>query len=289
MLVAVEVGRICTPGQHTPEIPMSSWTWNLWPEKTANRSTKKLLRDCPGTIKERSRPTNVSFWFLDCSLREKPHEALLYITPLLDFALEHIPFEKVKETPLYILATAGMRMLSSSQQEDILKHLREGILQKYQFLFPEGNLEIISGKQEGIYQWLAINYVLGKFRHSETPQVISPVRENEDDNLILRPRTVGAIDMGGASMQIAMEITSTLQLEGLSVSLGKGLIVLFVIAFIISFQTLKREQVTNIYLDIRNPLQCNFLVKVVIGNTEMALDQNRKSGPKEGLNETKTN
>lgn len=150
------------------------------------------------------------------SLREKPHEALLYITPLLDFALEHIPFEKVKETPLYILATAGMRMLSSSQQEDILKHLREGILQKYQFLFPEGNLEIISGKQEGIYQWLAINYVLGKFRHSETPQVISPVRENEDDNLILRPRTVGAIDMGGASMQIAMEITSTLQLEGLS-------------------------------------------------------------------------
>ncbi|XP_059083836.1 ectonucleoside triphosphate diphosphohydrolase 7-like isoform X2 [Tigriopus californicus] len=150
------------------------------------------------------------------SLREKPYEALLYITPLLEFALEHIPPEKVRETPLYILATTGMRMLSSKEQDDILTHLREGILQKYQFLFPEGNLEIITGKQEGIYQWLAINYVLGKFRHSETPQVISSVRESGEDGLILRPRTVGAIDMGGASMQIAMEITSALQLEGLS-------------------------------------------------------------------------
>ena len=43
----------------------------------------------------------------------------------------------------------------------------------------------------------------------------------EGDNLVLRPRTVGALDMGGASMQIAMEITSSLQMEGMSVSLKK--------------------------------------------------------------------
>ena len=58
------------------------------------------------------------------SLKDNPVGALDYITPLLEFALAHIPSEKVKETPLYILATAGMRLLERRQQEDILRNLR---------------------------------------------------------------------------------------------------------------------------------------------------------------------
>ena len=63
----------------------------------------------------------------------------------------------------------------------------------------------MNGLQEGVYQWLAINYVLGKFKYIH--------RETEDGSghrhheVVHRPRTVGAIDMGGASMQFAMEIT----------------------------------------------------------------------------------
>lgn len=68
--------------------------------------------------------------------------------------------------------------------------------------------------QEGIYQWLAINYVLGKFSHA---QDIDPKLIALPNDQVLRPRTVGAIDMGGASMQIAMEITSGLQMEGMTV------------------------------------------------------------------------
>ena len=152
-------------------------------------------------------------------LKDKPEDALEYIRPLLTFAQEHIPRHKIHETPLYILATAGMRMLEPMKQEAILSSVRNAVENNFDFLFPDGNLEVISGKQEGIYQWLAINYVLGKFDNDESGDSLVALEPKSDyDHVVLRPRTVGAIDMGGASMQIAMEITSKLQLEGMSVS-----------------------------------------------------------------------
>ena len=57
-----------------------------------------------------------------------------------------------------------MRLLEREKQEAVLSNLRRGIKENFSFYFPEGHLEIISGKQEGIYQWLSINYVLGKFQ-----------------------------------------------------------------------------------------------------------------------------
>ena len=120
------------------------------------------------------------------SLENEPEKAFEYLVPLLDFAAKHIPSENHQDTPLFILATAGMRLIHKGAQEKILKNVYENIIQKYDFYFPDSNLEIISGMQEGIYQWLAINYVLDKFDQ--------------------KSNTVGAIDMGGASMQIAVEV-----------------------------------------------------------------------------------
>merc|ERR550517_1121095 len=153
---------------------------------------------------------------------ETPDNAFEYLRPLLTFASDNIPKEKHKETPLYILATAGMRLLEKEKQEAVLANVRKGIRENFQFYFPEGHLEIISGKQEGIYQWLSINYVLGKFQHAEhlgndeELVAVEPSGHENSENLVFRPRTVGALDMGGASMQAAMEITTNLQLEGMT-------------------------------------------------------------------------
>jgi len=74
--------------------------------------------------------------------------------------------------------------------------------------------EVISGKDEGVYQWLSINYVLGKLDGAESAGAGSAGTGSAGTG----PRTVGALDMGGASLQIAMEVYPDDLLQSLSVS-----------------------------------------------------------------------
>lgn len=187
-----------------------------WPEHSGDK--RELLRIQP--LLQDGEPMVKKVTPGLSSLAETPDNAFEYLRPLLQFASDNIPTSSHKETPLYILATAGMRLVEKTQQEKILSNLRNGIRQNFSFYFPEEHLEIISGKQEGIYQWLAINFVLGRLSHRQpgdgAVELIAVEQGHGGENMVLRPRTVGAIDMGGASLQVAMEITTNLQLEGMS-------------------------------------------------------------------------
>ncbi|XP_071947091.1 ectonucleoside triphosphate diphosphohydrolase 4-like isoform X2 [Antedon mediterranea] len=140
---------------------------------------------------------------------ENPEDASEYIKPLLKFAGSHIPKNKHAETPLYILATAGMRMLPESQQKAILEDLIHDVPKDFDFLFSDTHFEVISGKQEGVYAWIGINYVLGRFDHADDDDAIVDVEMpaiNGDTDHMQRKRTVGILDMGGGSAQIAFEV-----------------------------------------------------------------------------------
>uniref|UniRef100_A0A8C7DZB1 nucleoside-triphosphate phosphatase n=1 Tax=Naja naja TaxID=35670 RepID=A0A8C7DZB1_NAJNA len=141
-----------------------------------------------------------------------PEKVSDYIFPLLNFAAEHIPRAKHKETPLYILCTAGMRILPESQQKAILEDLLTDIPVHFDFLFSDSHAEVISGKQEGVYAWIGINFVLGKFEHMDEEdeavvEVHIPGSESKEE--VVRKRTVGILDMGGVSTQIAYEVPKT--------------------------------------------------------------------------------
>nr|XP_057927558.1 ectonucleoside triphosphate diphosphohydrolase 4 isoform X2 [Doryrhamphus excisus] len=145
-------------------------------------------------------------------LATTPEKASDYIYPLLSFAAEHVPKDKHIETPLYILCTAGMRILPNSQQEAILEDLRTDIPVHFNFLFSDSHVEVISGKQEGVYAWIGINFVLGRFNHvhRDGEAVIEvSVPGNDQQEALVRKRTAGVLDMGGASTQIAFEVPKT--------------------------------------------------------------------------------
>uniref|UniRef100_A0A8C5RKA4 Ectonucleoside triphosphate diphosphohydrolase 7 n=1 Tax=Laticauda laticaudata TaxID=8630 RepID=A0A8C5RKA4_LATLA len=144
------------------------------------------------------------------TLAETPEKANEYMKPLLTFAAAYVPKAKHKETPLYIMCTAGMRLLPDKQQEAILKDLVRDIPLEYDFLFSESQAEVISGKQEGVYAWIGINFVLGRFDHVEEEDALISVTLSGQEEPMVRKRTVGILDMGGASLQIAYEVPSSI-------------------------------------------------------------------------------
>ncbi|KAK5865388.1 hypothetical protein PBY51_019664 [Eleginops maclovinus] len=179
-----------------------------WPPHNGNPHTLLDIRQ----MKDRDRKPVVKKIKPGIStLATTPTRASDYLYPLLSFAATHVPRNKHKETPLYILCTAGMRLLPDSQQAAILEDLVTDVPVDFDFLFSSSHAEVISGKQEGVYAWIGINFVLGRFDHADDEEATVEVTTgSQNQQPISRRRTVGIMDMGGASLQIAYEVPSAI-------------------------------------------------------------------------------
>ena len=87
-----------------------------------------------------------------------------YLTPLLELASSNIPADRHEDTVLYMLATAGMRMISEHDQNAIFDEIRTKIPEVSNFLFTPEHAGTISGKEEGVFAWISANYVLGRLK-----------------------------------------------------------------------------------------------------------------------------
>lgn len=125
----------------------------------------------------------------------KTHEISIYLTACMERAKEVIPKSQYQETPVYLGATAGMRLLRIENEglaDNVLIAVTQS-LSKYSFNFQ--GARVISGREEGAYGWITINYLLGKFtKKSRWFNLMT----NESDS----QETYGALDLGGASTQI---------------------------------------------------------------------------------------
>ena len=85
------------------------------------------------------------------SLANEPEKVFESLRPLLEFASSHIPVSKHHEASLFILCTAGMRLLPSETQERVIIHLQETVTRKWPFRLPKDGIQVISGKLEGYF------------------------------------------------------------------------------------------------------------------------------------------
>ncbi|RFU73972.1 nucleoside phosphatase gda1 cd39 [Trichoderma arundinaceum] len=122
-----------------------------------------------------------------------------HLKALIDTALDEIPASQVSETPIFLLATAGVRFLPKHQQTALLQGICTYLQANTQFQLPDcaSHVQVISGETEGLYGWIAANYLLGGF---DKPDEHAHGKGHH---------TYGFLDMGGASAQIAFAPNAT--------------------------------------------------------------------------------
>lgn len=122
------------------------------------------------------------------SFYNQPEKTPSSLQKMLVDAAQYLATQHIdqKVTPINIMGTAGMRLLPEDKQKAIYLSLKRYIQKNYHF--PIHQVKTISGQDEGLYAWMDVNYLAGSFK-THNP-------------------TIGSIDMGGASTQIAYETES---------------------------------------------------------------------------------
>jgi len=115
-----------------------------------------------------------------------PANISTYLQPLLDYAYSLVPEKEQKKAPIFLFATAGMRVIPIERQEAIIKEVRDTFSNSnFNFTYKEEWARVITGEEEGVYGWVTTNYLKDiLFEHDAKDHV------------------VGALDLGGVSLQI---------------------------------------------------------------------------------------
>ncbi|XP_074967891.1 ectonucleoside triphosphate diphosphohydrolase 2 [Phalacrocorax aristotelis] len=135
------------------------------------------------------------------SYSSNPLAAGTSLVHCLNQALRDVPKEKHMGTPLYLGATAGMRLLNIAnlQASDAVLSAVVATLKSYPFDFR--GAKILSGEEEGVFGWVTANYLLENFiKRGWLGEWIQPQK-----------MTLGAMDFGGASTQITFETRYTIE------------------------------------------------------------------------------
>lgn len=115
---------------------------------------------------------------------------------LMEFAAARIPLAAHGDTPVFVLATAGMRLLPTDKRDKLTTTICSSLKQHTPFRVGECDdfVQVIDGETEGTYGWLALNYLMNRLDGTNN-------------------HTVGFMDMGGALTQVAFAPSDAAEVE----------------------------------------------------------------------------
>lgn len=108
------------------------------------------------------------------------------LEPLLGWAKAVVPESEWNKTPVFLFGTAGMRRLRPDDQENIMAMCRT-VLKASGFKFDLSWSRVIRGVDEGMYGWVALNAMEDRLGGNDT---------------------LGALDLGGSSLEITYAVGS---------------------------------------------------------------------------------
>ncbi|KAL9578198.1 MAG: hypothetical protein Q9212_005867 [Teloschistes hypoglaucus] len=141
------------------------------------------------------------------SYKEDAEGAAKSLDVLMDVAMKTVPDKLKGCTPVAVKATAGLRILGDELSTKILAAVRTRLETQYPFPVVSsemGGVQVIDGKDEGVYAWITTNYLLGKIGGPDK----SP--------------TAAVFDLGGGSTQIVFEPTFKSPSKGMPETLAEG-------------------------------------------------------------------
>ena len=136
---------------------------------------------------------------------QSPSDASESLQPLLEFASQSLAERRIhNKVPVYLMATAGLRVLPSNRQDELLSVVRSRlhawVLDQRDtiFEFVDDYVRIISGQEEALYSWVATNFVLGLLDSASTAanQPVSKASKN-------------VVELAGSSVQVSFKVAES--------------------------------------------------------------------------------
>jgi apyrase len=119
------------------------------------------------------------------SFADDPASAGASLRPLFDFARTLVPEDARADTPLMLLATGGVRELSTKNpraSRRVLASCVDALRAQSSFQFSPRYAYVLPGSKEGLYAWVAANYAGGTLGE-------------------VTSKHLGVLELGGASLQ----------------------------------------------------------------------------------------